>query len=250
MGNTSFIIHDWFINKLKLTGHELIVYALIYSFSKDGNSKYYGSITYLKNITGVKSRTTVINTLNSLINKGYIKKILGNSRETNKYYADLEVVQKLDYPSTKIEQGVVQKLDMGSTKIEHNNNIINIIDNKEWVYSSFELKYFDWVNIKPIEKALQKEFVGLWNEEKERVGQKSYLKTLPERHTELYLQIRSIHTSKEIKHALKALFQQKEIFSETQHLDPTHFLNNFNKWFSAYNEGNKQVYVKKQLNKL
>ena len=46
MSGTSFIIHDWFINKLNLTGHELILYALIYSFSKDGNSKYYGSITY------------------------------------------------------------------------------------------------------------------------------------------------------------------------------------------------------------
>ena len=96
MSGTSFIIHDWFINKLNLTGHELILYALIYSFSKDGNSKYYGSITYLKNITGVKSRTTVINSLKNLIDKGYIKKEIGNSTETNKYYADLEVVQKLN----------------------------------------------------------------------------------------------------------------------------------------------------------
>lgn len=128
------------------------------------------------------------------------------------------------------------------------NDNVNVINKKGWVYSNFEIKHFSWYNIKPIEKELQNELINVWNEEKERVGQKSYLKTLPETHTELYLQIRSIHTRDDVKNSLKALFQQKEIFNKTQHLDPTHFLNNFNKWFSAYNEGNKEVYVKKDKN--
>jgi len=244
MSGTSFIIHDWFINKLNLTGHELILYALIYSFSKDGNSKYYGSITYLKNITGVKSRTTVINSLKNLIDKGYIKKEIGNSTETNKYYADLEVVQKLYYGSTKIVQGVVQNLNKGSTKIEHNNNTINIINKKGWVYSDFKIKNYDYRNLKEIEINLHDEFILLWNKEKTKVYNKSHLRKLTEGFLETYLDLRSCYTKDDIKNALKALFQQKKIFSKTQHTDPRHFLENFNKWFSAYNMQDNEVYLK------
>lgn len=122
---------------------------------------------------------------------------------------------------------------------------------ENWIYSNFELKHFNWYNIKPIEKQLQNEFIEHWNEEKKRVKGKSHLKQLPEAQTELYLQIRSKHTKQDVINALKALFQQKEIYAESQHLDPRHFLNNFNKWYSAFNEGNKEVYLKKdKVNRL
>ena len=129
MGETSFIIHDWFINKLKLKSNELVLFALIFSFSKDGNSKYYGSLNYLMKVSGC-TKPTVISSLNSLIEKGFIKKELSNNpNETNKYYVDLEVVKKLYQGSKEILPQVVKKFNSGSKEILPNNNINNNIDN-------------------------------------------------------------------------------------------------------------------------
>ena len=107
--STSFIIHDWFINKLNLKSNELIIFALIFSFSRDGNSKYYGSLNYLMNISGC-TKPTVIKVLNSLIEKGFIRKDLHEKQqETNKYFVDLEVVKKFNYGSKKTLPQVVKK---------------------------------------------------------------------------------------------------------------------------------------------
>lgn len=121
----------------------------------------------------------------------------------------------------------------------------------DFVYSNFELKNFNWRNIKPIEKQLQDELINLWAEEKEVVKHKHYLKQLPEGDTELYLQIRSTYTKQDVRHALKALLQQKKIFHKLQHADPNYFLRNFNKWIAAYNNEDLEIYLKKEkINKL
>lgn len=140
MGETSFIIHEWFITKLKLTNKDLLVFALIYSFTKDGKTRYYGSLNYLMKVLGC-SRRTVINSLDSLVETGLIiKEIQKTQNEPNKYYINLEVVQKLHYQSSaKIAPEVVQKLHEGSAKIAPNNNIYNNID-KDSVYSIDILK--------------------------------------------------------------------------------------------------------------
>ena len=132
MGNTSFIINDWFITDLKLKGNDLLVFALIFSFTKDGRTKYYGSISYLSEVLGCSKRT-INYCLESLTNRGLIvKKIQKNANEPNKYHVDLEVVQKLHKGSAKIAPEVVQKLRKGSAKIAHNNNIYNNIDNNSF----------------------------------------------------------------------------------------------------------------------
>ena len=46
--NESFvIIQGWMINELGLKGNDLIVYAIIYGFSQDGESVYKGGQDYL-----------------------------------------------------------------------------------------------------------------------------------------------------------------------------------------------------------
>lgn len=40
-------ISAWMVNKLNLKGNELLIYGLIYGFSKDGNSVFRGSINYI-----------------------------------------------------------------------------------------------------------------------------------------------------------------------------------------------------------
>ena len=41
-------IQGWLINVLGLKGNELILFAIIYGFSQDGKSKYYGSLSYIQ----------------------------------------------------------------------------------------------------------------------------------------------------------------------------------------------------------
>ncbi|QNO18967.1 hypothetical protein [Caproicibacterium amylolyticum] len=70
---TFFIIHSWMIHKLHLSGLKLQVYAIIYGFSKDGCSRFSGSITYLQNCTG-GSRQGVISALKALTDAGLLEK--------------------------------------------------------------------------------------------------------------------------------------------------------------------------------
>ena len=50
-----FTIFGWMTNKLGLTGLEREVYAIIYQFSQDGNSRFTLGMSYLKSATGCES---------------------------------------------------------------------------------------------------------------------------------------------------------------------------------------------------
>lgn len=72
--DTNFIaIQGWMRTKLNLKGYELIVYALIYGFSQDENSKFSGTRRYIAEWCGC-SMKTVDNTLASLLAKQLIVK--------------------------------------------------------------------------------------------------------------------------------------------------------------------------------
>ena len=63
----------WMAIDLGLSGKELSIYSIIYGFSQDGNSEYSGSYKFISDVTGL-SRQSIINAVNSLIEKGYIVK--------------------------------------------------------------------------------------------------------------------------------------------------------------------------------
>lgn len=71
--NNFIAIQGWMRTKLNLKGYELIVYALIYGFSQDGNSKFSGTRRYIAEWCGCSMRT-VDNTLASLLSKQLIIK--------------------------------------------------------------------------------------------------------------------------------------------------------------------------------
>lgn len=71
--NNFIAIQGWMRTKLNLKGYELIVYALIYGFSQDGNSKFSGTRRYIAEWCGCSMRT-VDNTLSSLLSKQLIIK--------------------------------------------------------------------------------------------------------------------------------------------------------------------------------
>lgn len=67
-------VEGWMVTDLELKGNELAIFAIIYGFSQKKNSWYDGSYRYLADwISGTKQ--TVINTLKSLVAKGYIDKV-------------------------------------------------------------------------------------------------------------------------------------------------------------------------------
>lgn len=71
--NNFVAIQGWMRTKLNLKGNELIVYALIYGFSQDGNSKFSGTRRYIAEWCGC-SMKTVDNTITSLLAKKLIVK--------------------------------------------------------------------------------------------------------------------------------------------------------------------------------
>lgn len=73
-----YTIFGWMLNDLRLSGTDLIVYAVIYSFSQDGESEFKGSLAYLSGCTGA-SQSTIRRSLSHLEDLGYIEKTQRNS---------------------------------------------------------------------------------------------------------------------------------------------------------------------------
>jgi len=107
-------IFGWMTNRLKLSGNELLVYALIFSFAKDGITEFHGSAEYIASALNM-SRRTVVSTLKSLTNNGLIKK-----RVIGRYcHYTVPPVQNLHTSSAEIAQVSVQNLHSTSAKIAH-----------------------------------------------------------------------------------------------------------------------------------
>ena len=103
-------IYGWMATKLKLKGNELLIYAVIYSFSRNdnGNGVFNASTAYLCEWTN-SSRRNVIDCLSKLLDKKLIMKVEDNT-------------QKKKPNSYKINETIFHKTCEESS---HNNNIIN-----------------------------------------------------------------------------------------------------------------------------
>jgi hypothetical protein len=71
--NNFIAIQGWMRTKLNLKGNRLLIYALIYGFSQNGESRFRGSRKYISDWCGC-SLDTVDRTLNTLVGKGLIAK--------------------------------------------------------------------------------------------------------------------------------------------------------------------------------
>lgn len=73
MKNENYItIQGWMVNELKLTGNDLICYALIYGFTQNGDY-WEKSAKYISDWVGVSHRA-VVDILNRLIDRGLLDK--------------------------------------------------------------------------------------------------------------------------------------------------------------------------------
>lgn len=115
--NCFYHVGAWMRTKLNLKGVALEIFAIVYGFSQDGESKFTGSINYLCEWTGV-SRPTVINTLRGLVDDDLIIKETEtiNGVTFNRYKANIPYIVNLT--------GSKESLLGGSKKSLHNNNSI------------------------------------------------------------------------------------------------------------------------------
>lgn len=92
-----YTVLGWMLNVLELKGNELIVFAIIYSFSQDGESEFTGSLTFMQAFANIKAQNTVISMLKSLSDKNLILKreyMKDNVRRVA-YRANLEYIDKM-----------------------------------------------------------------------------------------------------------------------------------------------------------
>lgn len=93
-----YTIFGWMLNELNLSGIDLVVYAIIYSFSQDGESEFKGSLAYIAEFTGASERT-IRRSLRHLEDMGFIEMNERNQSAgiTNSYRSivDLDRLSKL-----------------------------------------------------------------------------------------------------------------------------------------------------------
>lgn len=156
MKDTQYInIQGWMINRLNLSGTRLILYAIIYGFSQDGESTFNGSLKYLQKATG-NGRTAIMDNLKVLISKGIIEKNyeIKNGIKFNSYKTK---------PPVRNSAGVgTDSALRGGTDSGSNNTIKYTIENREDRKRSFHTKLLEFKN--DYSDLMIKEFFEYWIE--------------------------------------------------------------------------------------
>ena len=88
------VIQDFMLNDLGLTGNDLLVYALIYGYSQDGESEYYGSLSHISELLRL-DRSTVIRVLNRLVERGLVRKRDGEIRNVQRCFYSVAVADEV-----------------------------------------------------------------------------------------------------------------------------------------------------------
>lgn len=135
--NQNYItVSGWMVNELKLKGNELLIFAIIYGFSQDGQQSFSGSLQYLADWCN-STKQGILKNLKSLCEKGFIRRNENviNGVKFVEYYAT-----EFNGVLNKVEQGIEQSLTGGSkqslpnnTNIDNTNNTPNNIPTLEEV---------------------------------------------------------------------------------------------------------------------
>lgn len=119
-------ISGWMVTSLGLKGNELLVYAIIYGFSQDYDTRFTGSLQYLADWTN-STKQSCIKCLKSLIKKGYItkhKNIVNGVK-----FCEYQAVKPKFMVVNKVEHGSKQSLMGGSKQSLHNTLNNNTLSN-------------------------------------------------------------------------------------------------------------------------
>lgn len=151
-------IQEFMVRDLGLRGNELIVYALLYGFSQDGEQYFSGSLNYIANWINA-SKSTAQSIIKSLLGKGFLVKkdnYVNNVKfceykttvpgDTDGQAPNLNTVPESGTGCTENRYGGVPKNGTGCTENRYggipesgiNNNIYNTnnnLDNNKYILS-------------------------------------------------------------------------------------------------------------------
>lgn len=116
--NAYITIQSFMINDLHLKGNSLLIYAIIYGFSQDGEQWYTGSSKYLAEWTNLSKRA-VYDCLKKLTEDGVIEKEV---KEINGVKFCNYRAKGISAPGEKTSLPPVKKLHHPSEETSHHNN--------------------------------------------------------------------------------------------------------------------------------
>ena len=148
--NNYITIPAFLRTRLDLKGSELIITALIYGYSQDGNSWFMGKTEYIAEWAGITDKN-VLRSLKSLTEKGILEKkeIFVNNKAKRCYYRfNFECAELQNSTVAGYQNGTVDELQNSTVAGYQNGTVNNNIDNN--IFND---------NIKP-----ENEFSGLFPE--------------------------------------------------------------------------------------
>lgn len=114
----SYVVHSFMCEELMLGGGELLVFAIIYSFTKGEKGMFYGAQGYLAKMSGT-SISTVKRALASLLKKGYIEKCAASEHEGYRTAIDEESIysEKHENEPSNAAEALLRKEVAGKSDI-------------------------------------------------------------------------------------------------------------------------------------
>ena len=203
-------IQWWMAQRLKLSGNELLTYAIVYGFSQDGESAFLGSSKYVSYALRV-SRPTAIKALDSLTSKGLIIKTQEKINDVvfNRYKANLQVINDFDRPYKESLQGGSKESLQGGYKETLHSNKYKELNNKELNKESKKEESNNTQNQQVENEELNhlKKEIEQLKAENEKLKAK---KEKPKKQTKSYdEQIAEYTENEELQNALKAFVQMR-----------------------------------------
>lgn len=132
----NYTIHDFMTERLQLKGTELLLYALVYNFSQDGNGCFYGTAEYAAKKVNC-TRRSIVSTFASLVEAGLLSKSSGhhNGRQTIDYVAIVPEVCAISSQCENFSQQVCENITEGVKKSHTDNISDNLNDNQESIHT-------------------------------------------------------------------------------------------------------------------
>ena len=208
-------IQWWMAQRLKLSGNELLTYAIVYGFSQDGESAFLGSSKYVSYALRV-SRPTAIKALDSLTSKGLIIKTQEKINDVvfNRYKANLQVIKDFDRPYKESLQGGSKESLQGGYKETLHSNKYKELNNKELNKESKKEESNNTKNQQVENEELNhlKKEIEQLKAENEKLKAK---KEKPKKQTKSYdEQIAEYTGNEELQEALKAFIQMRSFIKK------------------------------------
>lgn len=146
MFNNYVVISSEMINQFRLKGNELLVFAVIHSFSRDGRSWYSGSREFIQNFTG-SSIKSIDRALDNLVKKQLIEK-RKNTYNNNSYRVACRIINNLKNVDN-LSTGNVDNLSKNVDNLSTNKNIDILKDNNSKLYTQENLEHLKHLLLKP-----------------------------------------------------------------------------------------------------